>query len=675
MLKESAVATLGEHSLLLPAWIKSALAANDRIKLYLSVIQAAVLHADHPESAIIDLSQERAAAGVREEWIDEVAVSAARSGDAIFLPELPRLAEAVAADLRIMARPLLEGAPPGHVHAKGARKDEGKDHAGDVASRLARWTTWLATLNSEHLTAEAVTRLESGERKTGDSVHILVMDMHKLLNRLAATLTSEDVDGAHVWNITAEDRPRIAAFMRGLNRTAPLKFDHPGLDTAATRDGDRLVIQNDIGTNDAHVLVIHVTGNRVTLTYSDLHRTRFRFFRDLLSEIGAKWTVVEPRVTPGLNAGTAYYVGTARFDAHDSAALDGALEGLGARIVFLIDWNRARKRLRQFVGKEQAVDILAGAARSESGHMGWLRAGGERMVFSVMQSVGDGLFRLGDRLDDVLSETEAQEFLLHALALSSHALRERQPVALVEDELRMMLTRQVRSRASEFDLVTEHAAYCQELAQAVRNALMRGFSGDSAKVAPDADAPGDDLVTRAKGWERRADDIVTQMRTALQRHPSRERFVRLVVMADDVADAFEESAFLASLLNEHASTPAERVRQALLRLADTALTAVQDYVRALAIARTLGQPHAAQHDLDDSSEFLDATWRVVLAEIRCDEELRAARRMILSDLKAPAELMLASDLASTLELASDRLMSVSYALRSIVLDRAENAAH
>jgi uncharacterized protein Yka (UPF0111/DUF47 family) len=668
MLKESAVATLGEHSLLLPAWIKSALAANDRIKLYLSVIQAAVLHADRPEAAIIDLSQERAAAGVREEWIDEVAVSAARSGDVIFLPELPRLAQTLAADLRIMARPLIEGA------TRDLAKELKSAH-GSIATRLDQWTAWLATLGSEHLSADAVTRLESGDRKAGDSVHILVMDMHKLINRLGATLTGDDIDGAHVWNIAAEDKDRIAAFMRGLHRTAPLKFDHPGLDTAATRDGDQLVIQNDIGTNDAHVLVVHVSAKHVTLTYSDLHRTRFRFFRELLSEIGATWSVVEPHVTPGLNAGTAYFVGTARFDCHDTAEIDQALEGLGARIVFLIDWNRARKRLRQFVDKDQAIAILADAARKEAGHIGWLRSGGERLVFSVMQSVGDGLFRLGDRLDDVLSESESREFLLHALVLSSHAQLERQPVTLVEDELRMLLTRQVRSRASEFDLVAEHAGYCQELAQAVRNALLRGFTGMAPEAGIDPADEQDGLVTRAKSWERRADDIVTQMRTALQRHPSRERFVRLVVLADDVADALEEAAFLVTLLNEHAGSPADRVRQAVLRLSDTVLGAVQDYVRALAIARTLGQPRADQHDLDDSSEFLDATWRVVLAEIRCDEELRAARRLILRDLKVPAELMLASDLALSLELASDRLMSVSYALRSIVLDRAEGAAH
>ena len=35
--------------------------------------------------------------------------------------------------------------------------------------------------------------------------------------------------------------------MRGLNRTAPLKFDHPGLGATATRMDGKLVIQNDLG--------------------------------------------------------------------------------------------------------------------------------------------------------------------------------------------------------------------------------------------------------------------------------------------------------------------------------------------------------------------------------------------------------------------------------------------
>ena len=41
MLKEKAVASLGQQSLLLPAWVKAALLANDRLKLYLTMLQAA----------------------------------------------------------------------------------------------------------------------------------------------------------------------------------------------------------------------------------------------------------------------------------------------------------------------------------------------------------------------------------------------------------------------------------------------------------------------------------------------------------------------------------------------------------------------------------------------------------------------------------------------------------
>jgi hypothetical protein len=68
-----------------------------------------------------------------------------------------------------------------------------------------------------------------------DSVHQLVMDLHKRLNAMRAELAEERLDGAAVYRIGKSDRPLIAAFMAGLPRTAPLKFDHPGLDTTATR--------------------------------------------------------------------------------------------------------------------------------------------------------------------------------------------------------------------------------------------------------------------------------------------------------------------------------------------------------------------------------------------------------------------------------------------------------
>ena len=50
MLKEKAVASLGQPSLLMPAWIKAALAANDRLKLYLTLLQSAAQHS--PQKAL-----------------------------------------------------------------------------------------------------------------------------------------------------------------------------------------------------------------------------------------------------------------------------------------------------------------------------------------------------------------------------------------------------------------------------------------------------------------------------------------------------------------------------------------------------------------------------------------------------------------------------------------------
>jgi hypothetical protein len=67
----------------------------------------------------------------------------------------------------------------------------------------------------------------------------------------AAELATETLDGVAAYGIDGADRPLIRAFMRGVAATAPLRFNHPGLGTTATRVGDRLVVHNDIGTTKA----------------------------------------------------------------------------------------------------------------------------------------------------------------------------------------------------------------------------------------------------------------------------------------------------------------------------------------------------------------------------------------------------------------------------------------
>ncbi len=166
------------------------------------------------------------------------------------------------------------------------------------------------------------------------------MDLHKQLNAMQADLAEERLDGAAAYNLADEDRPLVLAFMKGVNRTARLKFMHPGLSTTATRIGDQLVIQNDLGTTDAHVIVIHVKQLIATVTYTDVHRERLAFFQEMLKTQAITW---DQDREAALIAKEPFYLTTGRAETTNGAARATFLEFLGSRLVFLIDWNRARK--------------------------------------------------------------------------------------------------------------------------------------------------------------------------------------------------------------------------------------------------------------------------------------------------------------------------------------------
>jgi len=115
------------------------------------------------------------------------------------------------------------------------------------------------------LNGDLIRVLTSGDREKDDSLHILVMDVHKVLNMMQEELAAEDIAGAKAYLLEEEDKELIISFMSGVNRTFPLKFEHPGLGTTATRTAGKLVIQNDIGETQAHVLVINIRGLEVSI--------------------------------------------------------------------------------------------------------------------------------------------------------------------------------------------------------------------------------------------------------------------------------------------------------------------------------------------------------------------------------------------------------------------------
>ena len=164
-----------------------------------------------------------------------------------------------------------------------------------------------------------VAKLTGVTEDGADSLHRLVMDLHKALNRLAAECSEEIVSGAHVFGLHPEDRAPVESFMQGLNETRALKFNHPGLDTMATRSNGRLLIQNDIGTTDAHVVVIAVKKNSVTVTYTDVHRARAKFFIALFDKFQAKWSGLDRHTAAGLGEDNAFFLVTGQYQA-DSAA-------------------------------------------------------------------------------------------------------------------------------------------------------------------------------------------------------------------------------------------------------------------------------------------------------------------------------------------------------------------
>ena len=77
-MKSGIIEKLGQTDLLLPALIGEGLAANDRVKVRLSVLQAAARHARAPETTEFDLTEECRAAGIEAEAMQALVEGASR---------------------------------------------------------------------------------------------------------------------------------------------------------------------------------------------------------------------------------------------------------------------------------------------------------------------------------------------------------------------------------------------------------------------------------------------------------------------------------------------------------------------------------------------------------------------------------------------------------------------
>jgi uncharacterized protein Yka (UPF0111/DUF47 family) len=622
-MKTQILAAIGETGLMNAASINAALAANDRLKYYFSLLQMAILQATQPDLHPADLRHEGLACGIEDDTLDGLIAGARMAGGVCHSDAAAAVLARIKADLRVMAAPLLQ------------TKLEG------LAPRLLHLLQAMPEATDGALDPAAVMAMMQAEPGGPDSPHRLVMEMHKALNRLQASMAEETLSGASVYNLLPRDRPLVAAFMAGVNRTLGLKFNHPGLATTATSDGARLVLQNDIGTTDAHVIVVHVEGLTLSVTYTDLHPERVDFFQAMLQQQNMIWAAERNAVLAG---GSAFTLVTGQITCKDSADCCRQLDFLGSRLVFLIDWNRARKQLRGFLRGPERLALLSWAAANDVGHRGFLELGGAALVNRAIEATSGSAMHFGDRLCDVLGIDETSAFFRWLLRVATEGLRSGQSLALLQGRIRVALAGHFSNEEKQLlAVVGDHASLIFELARLVRDGLQ-------------SSATSGQRVHRAGRFEQDADQLVLTVREAVTRRPDHKIFLTLLEQADDAADALEEAAFLLTL-----SPLPGPPREALQALADLIADATQEWVKAVFCA--------AQADNED---FLKAVDLILALEHQADSAERTLSVSAIHHAEDFRQLHLFALIGAKLEQAADALKHAGLTLRDHVLEEVVN---
>ena len=636
-MKSQIIERLGQTEVLLPALIAEGLSANDKVKARLSVLQAAARHARDPQGSAFDLEAECRAAGLDANAMETLVNDARLAGERLTAPGFDALAQAIWSDVETMAQAV---------------------KAGDAASgeaafeRLAAIRNGIAAGAPDTMELAQVARLTAIADGPDDGLHRLIMDLHKSLNRLSADHAEEVVAGAHAYGLLPADRTAVGAFMRGVESTRRLKFDHPGLATTATRSGARLTIQNDIGETDAHVVVIAVEADAVVITYTDVHLARARFFTNLFRDFPVQWSGLARKTAAGLGDDGVFYLVTGRAPAKDAKARDGILQAVGAALVFLIDWNKARKVLRNWVSKGDAVIILDWAARQRFGHRGFLELGGGELVASAVQHATPARIGFGDRLDRVLGRSAAVDFLKTVLRCSAEALLEGGSVRLARDRIEADLMRHLqRVDGLLLNIVVRQAGLAREIATGIAQ-----FIAEQQAQRPfDRDA----LAAHARRIEEKADRIAVEARAEIARFGAAPVMEQMVNHVEEAIDELEQAAFIASLV---ASQLTPDVLAPLADLCTAAVTGAE--ATAIGAAAASDVPDGQRADSEDA---LAAVGRLIEAEHKGDGGERALTAIVLRgeyELKAALS---ALELARALERATDRLAGFGHQLRRYVL--------
>jgi len=640
--KKTMIRELGEDELILPTLVNTALAANDRIKYYFTLLQAAQARARHPRGDYSNLRTEREAAGIDNPAFDRIVSESQMAGPGQYqIPDAGAILSGIRSCLKDMAAPVI------------SRNDE---KGGMFRARLEALLSGIPQVEGDIVADEVIQKITAGEQSAGDSVHLLVIDLHKALNTLQADLASEIIDGAMTYLLEDDDRELVAAFMRGVRRTAPLKFDHPGLGTTATRTGRKLVIQNDIGMTDAHVLVVNIENNTVSVIYTDIHMPRLQFFQSLFEDWEVAWEDTLSRKSGDRFEKKIYHLSVGRYEAGSREDLPAFLTHIGSRLVFLIDWNRARKRLRNFLLNKDAIGVLKWAADNEYGHMAFLLLGGEKVIYDALEMAAKVPIHYGEPLHQILGRERTIGYFEFVFRTASTGLRGGQSRLLLEDGIKAELLRYFRTAHENLmEICEEHATLTIDVASILRDTLIQIQRGEDGEYVTRS-------AKRAKRWESEADGLVTKIRSLSRRIEAAGFYSDLIFIADDAIDYLEEAAFFTTLIP--AMTSSRKITTEIINLSEIAVRASEEYLKALMAAQYIHRGYSRE----EMQDFLRPVDRVISIERECDEALRRSEKIILMESTDHKELQVFLEIARTIEESTNSLMKAVYIIRDNTLE-------
>ena len=288
------------------------------------------------------------------------------------------------------------------------------------------------------------------------------------------------------------------------------------------------------------------------------------------------------------------------------------------------------------------------AAETEIGHRGFLELGGARLVNQAIEATAGSSMHFGDRLCDVLGDTETLAFLRFVFQTATEGLLTGASQTLIHDRVRVTLATHFSNEQRQLlHLAADHASLVFELANLARDGVQSGADGAGKRAK------------RARGFEHDADQLVIETREAVRRRPEFGVFLALLEAADDAADELEDAAFLLNL-DALQGKPLEDLQT----LGDLLAEASQEWIKALGHASQIGRS-AGRAETED---FLNAIDRVSALEHQADDAERALAASAVAHAKDFRQLHLFTAIGGKFEAAADALKHVSLMLRDHVLE-------